>query len=137
VGGGSGTLGGKGSSTAAIFNPKESKFALIQDIPSAKKFASCAALDHKVYIGDESSGNISVYNLLSKSWQDNISFPHHLVIAMFTYKQKIYVISQNNQNGKKQAFNLHENSLAFVKNVDIRRSIGRVQHNMLYKALCN
>ena len=59
------------------------------------------------------------------------------MLAMFTYKQKIYVISQNNQNRKKQIFKLHEKSLTFVKNIDIRHSIGRVQHNMLYKALCN
>ena len=137
MGGGSGTLGDKGSRTAAIFNPKDSNFTEIPDIPSAKKFASCAALDNKVYIGDESSGNISVYNLLSKSWQDNMPFKHQLVLTMFTYKQKIYVISQNNQNGKKQIFNLHEKSLTFVKNIDILHSIGRVQHNMLYKALCN
>ena len=53
--GGSGTLGGKGSKSAAIFSPKDSNFTEIPDIPSAKKFSKCAALDNKVYIGDESN----------------------------------------------------------------------------------
>ena len=132
--GGSGKLGDKGSRTAMIFNPANNLSSPITQMPSAIESATCAFFKNKVYVGDEGSGEISVFNLATKLWEATIPLSQQSLLSIFTIKTGIYVIVYDRSRREKLVYDLHDHSPHKI--IDIK---GKLHHLLLYKDLldCN
>ena len=130
--GGRGSLGDMGSRTAVIFHPGSSNFTNIQDMPTVKKFASCAFLNNKVYVGGVRSADISVFDIANKIWQPSPTFNHkrQSLLSMFTIQKQIYFIFQNTV---KQIFVLKDDVWTVVTEASIRNK--NLHPIVLYKGI--